>query len=61
MIDQFHEHKFTISSFGMSNILEWSTQLLYSNIFVCPRVICSTEVKNKWYNVNAMTNCWHQK
>lgn len=54
MIDKFHELELTISSLGMSDILEWTRELLDSNILLGDGVISRTahtnreQIKNKY-------------
>ena len=50
MVDQFHENKFPISTFCVSDVLKRSTELFDGNILAVHRVIRSTEIKmNKCY------------
>jgi hypothetical protein len=43
MVDQFHEHKFPIRSFGMGNILEGPAKFFNGNILLFHSVVGSTE------------------
>lgn len=45
MVDQFHKLKLSISSFGVSHILERSTELFYCDILLGHRVYRSTKTK----------------
>lgn len=53
MIDKFHELELAISSLGMSDILEWTRELLDSNILLGDGIISRTahtnreQIKNK--------------
>lgn len=47
MIDKFHELELAISSFGMSDILEWTRELLDSNILLGDGVISRTAHTNR--------------
>ena len=50
MVDQFHENKFPISTFCVSDVLKRSAELFDGNILAVHRVIRSTEIKmNKCY------------
>jgi len=42
VVDKFHENKLAVCSFGMRDILEWSTQLLNGNVVVRHRIIRRT-------------------
>lgn len=54
MIDKFHELELAISSLSMSDILEWTRELLDSNILLGDGVISRTahtnreQIKNKY-------------
>lgn len=74
MIDKFHELELAISSFGMSDILEWTRELLDSNILLGDGVISRTaqtnreQIKNKYqegYYLTVMRNftdnCYRQR
>ncbi len=43
VIDQMHEFEFPESPFGVSHILEWSTQLLYRNVLLHHSVVGSAK------------------
>lgn len=74
MIDKFHELELAISSLGMSDILEWTRELLDSNILLGDGVISRTaqtnreKIKNKYqegYYLTVMrnftNNCYRQR
>ena len=44
MINQFHQFEFSVSPFGMCNILEGSAQFFDGNVLLGDRIVGSTEM-----------------
>lgn len=57
MIDKLHEFKFSVSSFSMSHILEWSRKLFNSNMLFSNSIKGGTERKTvkKQFKIKQVT------